>query len=311
MKRKSLSAKLKAPRVLSGSDAFTLIELIIVILLIAILVALAVPVFMTAEAAAQRGVCWHNQRSLRYALMRWSGEHPGELFVTDSCLPGDGEAYIDFEGNVPGDGGRALAEYFDEATNPFRCPSYEGGEGGYAYITDGTVVACLTDNQIGIKSDGTPFKHDRPLEVGWNHLSSAEADEGKEGEEEEEKEKKTPLGDTFEEISSGMIQLIEDYYAKTGKYPSNNVAKALAELGLNPDDWQLPVDHVLYKPAGSNLKISPEQGYTLTVTGKDGKQRTVKPNSNLVYDTKTDKWYYSSINKKNEVDISTLKVGGG
>lgn len=70
----------------SANLAFTLIEVAIVLLLIGILVALAIPVFVSVRDLAERGVCWHNQRSIEYALMRWKADHPQEEFITSSCL---------------------------------------------------------------------------------------------------------------------------------------------------------------------------------------------------------------------------------
>ncbi|MDY6795697.1 MAG: prepilin-type N-terminal cleavage/methylation domain-containing protein [Actinomycetota bacterium] len=308
--------KRRPRRMVSAVDpgGFTLVELIIVILLIGILVTLAVPVFISAQAMARRNVCWHNQRSIEYALMRWSAEHPDENFVSDDCLPGGGEAYIDLEGEVPGDESRSLALYFDSGSDPFDCPSNGKDVGqvvGCDYITDGISVACLTDNQIGIKSDSTPFEHDRPCEVGWDHAQ--DMDNGEPGEDVDDGEKddsKTPLGDTFEEISSGMIELIRKYYEENGRYPRSRGDYAYTDIGLDQAEWELPVDHIYYEPNGQRVRISPEGGYAFEVTDANGKDLYLSSESNwdLLYDLKNDKWYFKNTGAKNEIDISTLEV---
>jgi type II secretory pathway pseudopilin PulG len=285
--------------------AFTLVELMIIVLLIGILVAMSVPVFVSVKGAAERSECWSNQRNIEFALMKWRSDHLDEEFITDSCLPGDGEAYIDINGNIAGDKQRSLAPYFKEGSNAFNCPS--NGDGGgkaiskYEYITDGTKVACLTDNKIGLKSDGTPFVHDRIVDVGWSHIR---------GSEEEPAKKKTPLGDNFSDISVGFIALIQKYYEENGKYPSSADKYIFSDLGLNPDDWQLPVDHIQYTPGGAQLNINPEEGYSFKVTDKNGKTITLssKEKSTLLYDDKKGKWYYKNTSSKNEIDIGTLEV---
>lgn len=51
---------------------FTLIELMIVILIIGILVAIAVPVYNSARSSAQRGACQDNMRTIDSAIMQYS-----------------------------------------------------------------------------------------------------------------------------------------------------------------------------------------------------------------------------------------------
>lgn len=153
-----------------SQSGFTIVELMTVIVILAIMVSLAVPVFLDVRANAQRNTCRYDQRAIESALMIWRSEHPDEEFVTENCLPGGGEAFIDIEGNVPGDPSRSLARFQKRG---FDCPSngYGVGQvGNCDYVTDGTSVTCLTDNQVGLKADGEPFAHDLPLAVEWDHV---------------------------------------------------------------------------------------------------------------------------------------------
>jgi prepilin-type N-terminal cleavage/methylation domain-containing protein len=45
-------------------EGFTLVELMVVVLIIGILVAIAIPVFNSAKANAQKKACWANQRTI-------------------------------------------------------------------------------------------------------------------------------------------------------------------------------------------------------------------------------------------------------
>jgi len=60
-------------------SAFTLIELLIVIAIIAILAALVLPALANSKAKAQRIACLNNQKQIGLSLITWAGDH-GERF---------------------------------------------------------------------------------------------------------------------------------------------------------------------------------------------------------------------------------------
>lgn len=60
---------------------FTLVELMVVVLIIGILVAIAIPVFNTAKANAMRRTCFANQRTIEGACQTYSSQN--EMRISD------------------------------------------------------------------------------------------------------------------------------------------------------------------------------------------------------------------------------------
>ena len=94
-------------------EGFTLVELMVVVLIIGILVAIAIPVFNSAKANAQEKTCFANQRTIEGASQTWEAEfgnmtgltsvavlEPGYLKAVPAC-PGGGDPY-DFVASTDG-----------------------------------------------------------------------------------------------------------------------------------------------------------------------------------------------------------------
>jgi len=62
-------------KLLKREKGFTLIELMVVVLIIAILVAIAVPVFNVARTAAQRRTCQANLRTIDGAIQTYNADN--------------------------------------------------------------------------------------------------------------------------------------------------------------------------------------------------------------------------------------------
>lgn len=94
-------------------EGFTLVELMVVVLIIGILIAVAVPVFNSARANAQKRTCQGSQRTVEGAYQTWYADHEanaglaavfGDAAITGHALltaGNDGKFLGDFIKSVP------------------------------------------------------------------------------------------------------------------------------------------------------------------------------------------------------------------
>lgn len=63
-------------RMFKKEEGFTLVELMVVVLIIGILVAIAIPVFNAAQDSARKSACQNNLRVLDGAVQQWLAANP-------------------------------------------------------------------------------------------------------------------------------------------------------------------------------------------------------------------------------------------
>ena len=120
----------------------------------------------------------------------------------------------------------------------------------------------------------------------------------------------SPYGNTFEEIVPNLINDIAHFHAINGHYARNWGDYRFTDLGLDPSDWEDPILNIYYRPSGSNLLLTPAEGYEFSLYNEAGEHFLLRSthNWNLIYNHENDTWYYHSIEEANVIDITTLVV---
>lgn len=117
----------------SHEEGFTLVELMVVVLVIGILVAIAIPVFNAAKAKAQQRTCYANERTIEGAAGLWEGAHPGG-------------SKADLQGSVNAANPIVVDNFINR---PPICPAAATAAAGlYTLDNNGTVLGCTNGSPV-------------------------------------------------------------------------------------------------------------------------------------------------------------------
>ena len=120
-------------RMFKKEEGFTLVELMVVVLIIGILVAIAIPVFNSASGSARLKTCQSNQRTIEGAVQQYLAGNPtltwsadiidgtdvlttGSAYIKTApkCPSSEGYYSVNAAGTVDGDEGAAT--FYDTTT---------------------------------------------------------------------------------------------------------------------------------------------------------------------------------------------------
>ena len=262
-------------RYTKGNKGFTLIELMLVVTIAGVLASIAMPSYLNYAQRARATQCSVDRGEAQNIIVQYYQSHPDTEITSLQQLINEG--YL---------------------RSGFNCPL--GGE--YVLIpakvagSQYPLLACSLHYLPELIPAESP-----PIPIPIPAPAPAPTPQPK-------PKPLTSLGSSFEEISKGMIDAIEAYYEKNGKYPRTGAKIKYTDIGLDPDEWKDAINGIIYTPQGDSISISPGDGSTFSVTSVGGKQLTVSGTGKIIYSMETDQWYSSSIKKGNEVNISTLQV---
>lgn len=115
---------------------------------------------------------------------------------------------------------------------------------------------------------------------------------------------------TILQTSQDLIDRMQDFYEKHGRWPRSWAPYNFSDLGLDPDEWREPRDGVLFNPAGNRLGLGNALGdqYQLYVTNTYGEEMHIYDGYSVWYSFVDRNWYYHDIGDSIPVDINTLRV---
>jgi prepilin-type N-terminal cleavage/methylation domain-containing protein/prepilin-type processing-associated H-X9-DG protein len=188
--------------------AFTLVELLVVIGIIAVLIAILMPALQRARTQAQQTQCLSNMRQIGTTLTMFANEHKGYLvkawFNSGPREPGDNSwNYRDTPAERTWEWSYILSTYVNKSQDVFRCPSDPAGDAGtndffYTVTLPGNVTEGYPRSyRLNISNMAGPFNAIRIAQLrsaskaiviaegrkgvtgaGWNQLATWEVDNG-------------------------------------------------------------------------------------------------------------------------------------
>jgi prepilin-type N-terminal cleavage/methylation domain-containing protein len=102
----------------SKDDAFSLVELLVVIGIVTILISLLLPAIQRARAVANVTACASNMRQMGIALQIYLNENKGVTFWRGENINTDGMDWYAYGGRETGNANRALNDYFNTPPRP-------------------------------------------------------------------------------------------------------------------------------------------------------------------------------------------------
>jgi Flp pilus assembly pilin Flp len=121
-----------------------------------------------------------------------------------------------------------------------------------------------------------------------------------------QQEEENPILD----LKDDFLVRIQDYYDQNNRWPRSWGDYRYTDLGLDPDDWDEPVEGIYWSPHGADVGLANRPGdeYQVYVNDLDGNQLHLYDGWNIWCVASNQICYYHSVAPENEVDINSLEV---
>ena len=111
-------------------------------------------------------------------------------------------------------------------------------------------------------------------------------------------------------IKDDFLDRIQEFYEENSRWPRSWGEYAYTDIGLDPDDWDEPVEGIYWGPHGADVGLANRHGDNLEIYVDDlnGNRLHLYNGWNIWCRADDGKCYYHRVAPQNEIDITTLEV---
>ena len=109
-------------------------------------------------------------------------------------------------------------------------------------------------------------------------------------------------------IVNDFLSRINDFYAENGRWPRSWGSYAFTDIGLEPADWDEPVEGIRWGPHGADVGLgtNPDDPYVIYVENQDGDLQKLYDGWRIWCVAADGECYYHRVAPENKIDINTL-----
>ena len=109
-------------------------------------------------------------------------------------------------------------------------------------------------------------------------------------------------------IVNDFLSRINNFYAENGRWPRSWGSYAYTDLGLDPADWDEPVEGIRWGPHGADVGLGTDPGdpYIIYVENQDGDLQKLYDGWRIWCVAADGDCYYHRVAPENKIDINTL-----